>query len=1024
MTVAGPASGNVTLSGAPRVYGDLTLAATGVVASALQAFLWSSTSQTITTNNVSVGNTTFGSLSTPGAYTLATAFTTAGTMLFVRGSLNTAGFNVTAGTLSSALSGTSNFSLALGASTVTIASNFNILNSLFSLTPGTSTINLTGSTSTFGSLASVPALTFNNVNFTNTNRDSGSRIFLVKANTFNNLSFGTLTSTNNGGAVPITLGANQTITGTLTVATASPRRRYRLASDVAGTSRTISAGAVSLSNVDFSDITAAGAASWTGTSIGNALGNSGITFTTAKTVYYAPVGSGYWTDPIWAATSGGTPSHANYPLPQDTAVIDNATGAFVLFAWSGSFNDLYTVTNLDASSRTDPFAYLELGLHIQGNLSFGPGIEATSGFGNNLYTFSGRSTQTLNTPTSIANIRISGVGNTVNLAQNTFCTYLYPVSGTLALNGYELTTNWVRREDEITAAASINFGSTNINAQVLSFSSLAGMSYTGTGKFVCDTTAWGGSTIEIQTNGTGFSATTAPPVTISGTGGSSDWLFYGGSGVKDLLITTDVVPTSMWTDIIVAGNLTLTSFGFSFGGVSMVSSGTITVTDATVTYLNVNASGTYTTSGTLTAVSGITVDNGTLTLGADATTIYFNVSNGTFNLSSHTLTTDQFLASGALVFGTGAKIDLPNANPSVALDGSGFSVTGTFYVDMGNTTTGDQKTISLFNFSDSPLAPAIVPFGSSGIVVPEATEAVVTIVDSSTVGHIYLPGFVGTLSLGTGIDTAVIYGDFVISDTTVLQMPTFGVYFSSNSSRTISTNFNLLDPNYTAIFEGSGTYTLQSNLYIGNISTGSGYSGTFAAGTYNVVIVGTSGLVFNSGTVNLGSGTWTMGIGTGWDVAPAATVIPGTSTISMTTPMSGASVYFNGGGKTYYNLALSSVGLVPFYVTGSNTFNSIANLTQPLRVGFETGATQTVTNFNLQGLAGSLVTLEGDGSGSQFTLSKSSGTVTAQYLNIKDSNAIGGARWEAFPADGNVNGGNNSGWIFGLSSGNMLLMFH
>jgi len=69
-----------------------------------------------------------------------------------------------------------------------------------------------------------------------------------------------------------------------------------------------------------------------------------------------------------------------------------------------------------------------------------------------------------------------------------------------------------------------------------------------------------------------------------------------------------------------------------------------------------------------------------------------------------------------------------------------------------------------------------------------------------------------------------------------------------------------------------------------------------------------------------------------------------------------------------------------------------------------------VTNFNVSGTAGNLVTLQSTTSGTQFTLSKASGTVSRDYLSIKDSNATGGATWYAGANSTNVS--NNSGWTF------------
>jgi hypothetical protein len=96
------------------------------------------------------------------------------------------------------------------------------------------------------------------------------------------------------------------------------------------------------------------------------------------------------------------------------------------------------------------------------------------------------------------------------------------------------------------------------------------------------------------------------------------------------------------------------------------------------------------------------------------------------------------------------------------------------------------------------------------------------------------------------------------------------------------------------------------------------------------------------------------------------------------------------------------------------TFNTLLNTFAPAAITFPSGITTTVNNFNFNGVAGNLVTIRSTSAGTKATLSKSSGTVNANYLDIKDSNATGGATWKALLTNGNVNSGNNSGWDFGV----------
>ena len=80
-------------------------------------------------------------------------------------------------------------------------------------------------------------------------------------------------------------------------------------------------------------------------------------------------------------------------------------------------------------------------------------------------------------------------------------------------------------------------------------------------------------------------------------------------------------------------------------------------------------------------------------------------------------------------------------------------------------------------------------------------------------------------------------------------------------------------------------------------------------------------------------------------------------------------------------------------------------------ITFEAGSTTTVTNFNLDGEPGYPVTINSTIPGTRFTLSKASGTVIVNYVAIQDSQATGGAYWDATNGT-NINLGNNIGWDF------------
>jgi hypothetical protein len=79
---------------------------------------------------------------------------------------------------------------------------------------------------------------------------------------------------------------------------------------------------------------------------------------------------------------------------------------------------------------------------------------------------------------------------------------------------------------------------------------------------------------------------------------------------------------------------------------------------------------------------------------------------------------------------------------------------------------------------------------------------------------------------------------------------------------------------------------------------------------------------------------------------------------------------------------------------------------------FEAGSVTTVSNSTiLTGALGAIITLESSVPGVQFTLTKATGNVVATHTKIEDSNATGGAYWDATSRT-NSNFGNNTGWEF------------
>jgi hypothetical protein len=375
---------------------------------------------------------------------LGAAFTTSGALTLTAGTFTTNNYNVTATSLSSSNSNTR--AINLGSSTVTlslsgIALTFAVQTNL-TFNAGTSLMVFSGANA---ALNIGTGVTFYNVSFTNTAITNPT---IVGSNTFNNLSLAGRTS---AGIGSLLVYADQTINGTLTLsAGTNATMRTFVRSDVIGTTRTLTCAAVaSLQDIDFRDITIAGAAApVSGTRLGDCKGNSGITFDAAKTVYYRSTGPTNWGDSIarWSFTNGGTADFAAFPLAQDTAVFPSSPTPYPSSGSSVTVNIAFNIGTIDMSARTGNTMTLATGAQtptIHGNWINGTGTTLT---GTGTLTFAGRGSQTITSAgkTFTQPLFFDTPGGTVALqdalSSNSTSTSAFTLRyGTFDANGYNVT---------------------------------------------------------------------------------------------------------------------------------------------------------------------------------------------------------------------------------------------------------------------------------------------------------------------------------------------------------------------------------------------------------------------------------------------------------------------------------------------------------------------------------------------------------------------------------------------------------
>jgi hypothetical protein len=550
LTIAGPASGNVTLAGSTAlfIHDDITLPATGLTRTYTGAITLSGTGagKTITTNGVTLASAI--TVDGVGAeWALADALNIGtGQLTVSNGAFDTDTYNLTCGTVSS--TSTNGRTIDFGSSTITLSTAPSLgttetARAALTFTSGTSQINLSFGTGTFNGNNQ----TFYNVSFTSV---SISSILISGANTFNNLTVAGRTS---AGVANVSLTADQTINGTLTLsAGTNATMRTFVRSDTIGTTRTLTCAVVdTLTDIDFRDITIAGAAApVSGTRLGDCKGNSGITFVAGADKYWNLAGGGNWSATGWALSSGGAVSNDNFPLAQDTCLFEAGSPN------SGStitINAAYNIGTIDMSARTTNTMTLTTGsaFSIYGNWINGTGVTLS---GISVPTFAGRGAQTITS---------AGVTWTQGIAIDT-------PSGSVTLQD-AFTNNRV-------TAGSISIVAGTFNANVYNVTLTGSATSLSVSQISAKTLAIGSGTWTVAGTG-GWSASASTNLTVTGTGTisltSASNKSFGGGGISYSGITLDQGGVGTLT---VSGNNTFKDITNSAAGATTISFGTTTQT--------------------------------------------------------------------------------------------------------------------------------------------------------------------------------------------------------------------------------------------------------------------------------------------------------------------------------------------------------------------------------------------------------------------------------------------------------------
>jgi len=716
-------------------------------------------------------------------------------------------------------------------------------------------------------------------------------------------------------------------------------------------------------------------------------------------------GSGTWgsTTTNWSATPGGA-GGASVPTAADSVFFTLATTYTVTFAGGTNFSVLdFTVSagNVTFNTVTQMNLTVAGNFTVTGNTVFN---RPTGGTNSNLpgnlnFYNTGGKTAGSNGAALAFNVNFgNSSSSSITLSSNFNTTAGSPtctttlVFGTLNLNEFNLTTDYFQSSNSNTRT--LAFGSGNIDtAGFVNCGTVSNMTLTKTtGAFRGPAGVSGGFYNFGNSSAGGYTVGTsgAPNLTFTGAGSTTvqttissattawfsaywDTIDFGSTAVK---ITTGLDNVQMQTNPswpIYCRSLILNSSVDTFNnsiGFYQYNTGTITSNGAYLYRLDINN-----TNSNLTLLDDLSI--------SPSSASGLNHFAGIFNLNGFNVTTPRYSASGStartLNFGTNnITLNASAAGQTVlsVANATGFTCTGTggFISAMSTTRT--------------------FTFGTTGGSTSNAPNLTVSGASAAT------------LTSGSWFNTL----DFTTSN----FIPT---------ATTLNLNGLVLGEgtytNLTPTMRGTGTITANSKtlpsltIFSSGTTTLGGALTTTGATTITAGTLDLAGFTLTTPTVTSTSasnrtitGTGNINVTGNWSISNGTNFTGSGYNINMT---NASAKTFTGAGGSYGALVQAGAGVLT--ISDSSTFADIKATTWPSTITFTAGTTQTVAYFTLSGMVSNLITINSSSAGTGFNLSKTAGAVNASYLNIQDSNAIGGATWRAYNGT-NTNSGNNTGWAF------------
>ena len=420
-----------------------------------------------------------------------------------------------------------NGNLTLGASIFNCGGNWINGASIGTLSAGTSSIRFSGANANFNSQGKTWYEVQFNGSGTSTYQQGGTVTKLYRNGT---ASVSDGLSIQNSTTVTIAAG------GVLSLVGNSISNRLLVNSTAVGTAGTISApsgATVTLTNVDFMDVTCTGGATFSGTSVGNALGNSGITFTTPVTRY--AVAAGNWSSTAtWSATSGGA-GGASAPICHDTVFL-NASSA----AGTYSADVPRLGANIDCTGFTGTLSSI-ITVEVYGSLTL---ASSMTGGTTPFFRMCARSSVTLTTAgKSLGALYISAPGGTVTLqgdlsvAGTSGVTHTY---GTLNAGAYSVNAAYYISNGPSSSILDMGSGTWTLSGNGTAWSVSSGTVNAQTANIVLSNT----TTAARSFYGGGK---TYNKLTIGGTTGTSTLTIFNNNTFSEIASTKTVAHTILFT---------------------------------------------------------------------------------------------------------------------------------------------------------------------------------------------------------------------------------------------------------------------------------------------------------------------------------------------------------------------------------------------------------------------------------------------------------------------------------------------